>query len=953
MIHNMNEQVKEYMRRHRLSGRWGKVLTVLACLVVFCTTYALILPAVTLDHETACGQEEHTHTADACYAKMLVCTDESTGHVHSDTCYADVLTCALSEHQHTESCYAQEKNKNGSADVSEIVSGTQTDADTELTGAGDAKLTGATGSEPIGTSGEDGVEKASEALVLKEQTVSAVIYTDAAYSTPSDDSVTITLEGTLPEGVQVKAYPASVDLNDDSVKVIEAYDIGLFVTVTDETTGETVEKEYEPERAVRVKITSDELSEIETVDAYHIGDAPGSVPERVSSKAAVNENTVEFDADEFSVYVLATTAQEEESESENEKEKENEKEIESDPAAAIDNDGIDMAAVTDNGNNSFSMAVGDTLTVNEYSGFNHTYVSSYTSGGGWGGGRTYTSSSSNTSVATLSVNNGTATVTAKGAGTAIVTLYYSTSGGWGASSYNSETLTITVAGDEQAALYFLKNPMADPMSNETGGWVPDSTKNQSQIIGTVNTAGAAWVDNKNITSNPGNYITAWPDGSTNGNAWTINTDNEYFSRILNLVFAEWKSELESELGISDLQKSDVTSITITPCKISKDNGTSPDKHIDCRIVLVSDKFFKTQFWVKEPGASDYDLQAYKFFKKGSTIPEPNSNNYSGTGGYTYNYKIGDTREVSGVTYVLTGWYAENDAGGAHSDTTANFAYTPNNAELNDGIVNFYAEWVPATNDLTIVKYEKSDTSKLLSGAVFTMTDTGDKAKTYTFEATNRNGETTLSNIPYGTYTLSETTAPTNYQTISSFAVTVGKTIAIDEGNTGAELKDDGKLWIPDEKSVVDLTIKKVDSANSNETLSGAVFKLSGKSEQSFEEKTVTTGNDGTVTIKNLPVGQYTLIETTAPDGYDLLTEEITLTVSSDSVTASYGNDGSNSVVRAEGTTVTIKNSAGETLPNTGGMGTRMYTLSGLMLVAIATLGGMMYSGRKRRRGGVR
>lgn len=780
MIHNLNEQVKEYGRRHRLAGRWIKIVAAMACVVVFCTAYALILPAVTLDQQTTCGIEEHTHSAESCYTQELICTDESADHVHSDACYESVLNCGLSEHQHTEVCYAEEaKDSNSQA----------------VTAAKNDQNAGET----------------------------------AAAETAAQDT--------------------SSDITDGTNSAVEA-------------------------------------------------NAP---------QLAENGNANQAE----------------------------------DAADIVAEDGIAVASVTDNGSNSFTMAVGDTLTVNDYSDLNHTYVASYTSGSGWNR-QTYYSSSSNTSVATLVVNNGTATVTAVGNGTSTVTLYYSTFSGWN-TSYRSVTLNITVEGSEQAALYFMKSPTADPMTNDTGDWVPDSTKNQSQIIGTVNTAGAAWVDKKNITSNPGNYIVSWPDGSTNGNAWTIDTDNTYFNQILNLVFDQWKSELESELGISNLQKSDVTSITITPCKISKDNGTTPDKHIDCRIVLVSNKFFKTQFWVKEPGAADYNLEAYKFFKEGTEIPAPNSTNYSN---YTYTYKIGDTKVVNGVTYVMTGWYTEDAKGEAHSDETASFAYDPISAELGDGIVNFYAEWVPATTDLTIVKYEKGDMDQLLSGAEFTLTNTNDSSKTYTFDATGENGETAQSKVLYGTYTLAETKAPDNYQAISDITVVVGDKVTISNAaGTGAEIKNDGKLWIPNEKAVLDVTIKKVDSANAQTALSGAVFELSG---DGIADKTITTDENGVVEIKELPVGQYTLTETKAPDGYNQLTEKISLTVTSTDVKATYGTDGSNSIVSVDGTTVTIKNSAGESLPNTGGMGTGMYTFGGLAIAAIAILGSVMYSGRKRK-----
>lgn len=62
----------------------------LSCVVVFCTVYALILPAITLERKTVCGQEEHSHTEE-CYS--------SDGQ----------LTCGKTEHTHTESCYADDK----------------------------------------------------------------------------------------------------------------------------------------------------------------------------------------------------------------------------------------------------------------------------------------------------------------------------------------------------------------------------------------------------------------------------------------------------------------------------------------------------------------------------------------------------------------------------------------------------------------------------------------------------------------------------------------------------------------------------------------------------------------------------------------------------------------------------------------------------------------------------
>ena len=101
------------MSRRVLRHRWQRVVAGLACVVVFCTTYALILPAITLSREAYCGIEEHTHS-DACYEQVLVCgQDESDGHTHTDACYASeqVLVCGLEEtegHVHDDGCYQTE-----------------------------------------------------------------------------------------------------------------------------------------------------------------------------------------------------------------------------------------------------------------------------------------------------------------------------------------------------------------------------------------------------------------------------------------------------------------------------------------------------------------------------------------------------------------------------------------------------------------------------------------------------------------------------------------------------------------------------------------------------------------------------------------------------------------------------------------------------------------------------
>ena len=107
---------KKYTKAHQRKKRWYRVVTCLAAVVVFCTTYALILPAITL--EKKCEIPEHTHT-EACYTKVttrekrnLACGVEADTviHYHDSSCYDENgnLWCLLPEvsaHVHGEDCY--------------------------------------------------------------------------------------------------------------------------------------------------------------------------------------------------------------------------------------------------------------------------------------------------------------------------------------------------------------------------------------------------------------------------------------------------------------------------------------------------------------------------------------------------------------------------------------------------------------------------------------------------------------------------------------------------------------------------------------------------------------------------------------------------------------------------------------------------------------------------------
>lgn len=89
-----------YNERHIRKMKWRRIVTILSCIVVFCSTYALIIPAVTMSRDTACGKEEHTHT-EACYDEngALICGREE--HTHTDACLLAVRELTYEDGQLT------------------------------------------------------------------------------------------------------------------------------------------------------------------------------------------------------------------------------------------------------------------------------------------------------------------------------------------------------------------------------------------------------------------------------------------------------------------------------------------------------------------------------------------------------------------------------------------------------------------------------------------------------------------------------------------------------------------------------------------------------------------------------------------------------------------------------------------------------------------------------------
>lgn len=178
--------IEKYTKAHQRKKRWYRVVTGLACVVVFCTVYALILPAITLE-KGACEIPEHTHS-EACYTQVTsvtrakpVCTSESLNlHQHDDTCYDSKgnLTCGYADfvvHQHDSACY--DENGNLWCPLPEIETHKHT---------GSCYAVPKTDAPEVHTHTDDCYTMERGELICTESTEPAHVHTDDCYTETSD-----------------------------------------------------------------------------------------------------------------------------------------------------------------------------------------------------------------------------------------------------------------------------------------------------------------------------------------------------------------------------------------------------------------------------------------------------------------------------------------------------------------------------------------------------------------------------------------------------------------------------------------------------------------------------------------------------------------------------------------------------------------------------------------------
>lgn len=287
-------------------------------------------------------------------------------------------------------------------------------------------------------------------------------------------------------------------------------------------------------------------------------------------------------------------------------------------------------------------------------------------------------------------------------------------------------------------------------------------------------------------------------------------------------------------------------------------------------------------------------------------------------------------------------------------------------QYHNNTVTFINEYNSPSVDVEFTKVDSTNSNIRLAGAEFGLY-TDEKAqnaykvndKDVTATSKDITGVVKFEKLPYKTdgttrYYIKETKAPDGYvlsDTVYTVTISANGAVAI-TGGTDVTTLDDGTITIAN--TPTQITFYKKDATDDSKTIEATFeIKKGGEKLASFGDITDENGrftvnsNPGT-TLTHLPDGAYELTEITAPGGYNLLTKKISFTITNGQL---IGKTEKGVVTfDSEKKTVTIFNTAGIQLPETGGMGTLMTTMSGMALMLIAL--GYLILVKRREKGGL-
>ena len=455
------------------------------------------------------------------------------------------------------------------------------------------------------------------------------------------------------------------------------------------------------------------------------------------------------------------------------------------------------------------------------------------------------------------------------------------------------TYTVRVTSSEKvtvkpAIVYYLKDPTKDANSNDTGHW-GDAYGNA-----TVNVEGAKWVNDKNCFNGLSQRVVSWPNNTN-----VIPKNSTHW----NAIFNEYKASIQTQLGGVKIRADDVEEITLVPAKISKNNGTDPDLHLDCNVNIKCKSVALVKYYLFDANGTNWEMLGSKnYIVKDTSTTKP---------GDVTSRTFPETKTVNGVTYKFSGWYTDENLTQRAPEFPAKVT----------GSVNYYAKYT--------AEYKVSYN---LAGGKFSDDSTSAEEK--------HNADTTV--------TVKEEPTRAGYEFIGWTVEGLGTTTTLDSGETFTMPNRDVTLTAKWEEQTIEefltLVPKDVSKPYDGTELQAGTAKVTGKVEgadtasvkieYSLNGKDWTT-NPSEVTATNVSDSKTVQVRATSEKYTGELTgtEELTITpkpvtVTANSYNKTYGASDPEFTVTVVGTlgtdkvTYNLSREAGE------GVGTYPITASG-------------------------
>lgn len=242
----------------------------------------------------------------------------------------------------------------------------------------------------------------------------------------------------------------------------------------------------------------------------------------------------------------------------------------------------------------------------------------------------------------------------------------------------------------------------------------------------------------------------------------------------------------------------------------------------------------------------------------------------GTYTYTIKEKAGDEAGMSYDQKIVTAaiTISEKDQQLESKITYIDDDNQENSANM---FINVYKE-EPPTGGFCIRKVD-ADTNEPLANAVFHVFDAGNRrVKEDEVIKTNEEGVVRVDDLPFGDYYAVEADAPEGYLIEDE-----PMKVSIHEESH----EERNMVTNRNPKIQTGITLTKIDSVTGKK-LQGAEFDLKNAANDSVDVgRKLNTDENGLLHIDSLPAGEYSLIETKAPKGYQLDSEPLKFTITNE------------------------------------------------------------------------